>query len=189
MKTILLYVFIALLPLSAKVTEVSGIKVTDCTAQRRSDLIDLNFLLDCTGITISSNEQLEVQPALVGENDTLCLPSLFFTGHIRDKVNHRRARFYGEATVGYANYNMEQLEDARHTKISYSRQIPFSDWMYGSRLVLKNKVTGCAECQRELADVPMAYIPHKLAVSYIIPPAGAEDTAQECFPLPELSTR
>lgn len=169
MKTILFYILIALLPLSAKATETSGIKVIDCTAQRKGDLIDLNFLLDCTGIAISPNEQLEVQPVLVGENDTLCLPSLLFTGRIREKVNHRHAHFHGEAPSGYAKYNMEQLTDARHIKIAYTRQIPFRDWMYGSRLVLKNKVTGCAECQRKLADVPMAYIPHKLAVSYIVP--------------------
>lgn len=169
MKTTLFYILIALLPLSAKATEISGIKVVDCTAQRKGDLIDLNFLLDCTGVAISPNEQLEVQPVLAGENDTLRLPVIVFTGHIRDKVNHRHARFYGEAPAGYAKYNMKQLADARHTKIAYSRQVPFRDWMYGSRLMLKNKVTGCAECQRNLADVPLAYVPHKLAVSYIVP--------------------
>lgn len=169
MKTTLFSILIALLPLAANATEVSGVKVIDCTAQRKGDLIDLNFLLDCTGVAISPNEQLEVQPVLAGENDTLRLPPVVFTGHIRDKVNHRHARFNGEAPAAYAKYNMKQLADARHTKIAYSRQVPFRDWMYGSRVILKNRVTGCAECQRDLADVPMAYIPHKLAVSYIVP--------------------
>lgn len=169
MKTTLFYILIALLPLTAKATELSGIKVIDCSAQRKGDLIDLNFLLDCTGVAVSPNEQLEVQPVLVGDKDTLRLPPVLFTGHIRDKANHRHARFHGEAPGSYAKYTMKQLADARRTKIAYSRQVPFCDWMYGSRLVLKNRVTGCAECQRHLADVPMAYIPRKLAVSYIVP--------------------
>lgn len=170
MKTTLFCILIALLPLSANATgEVSGVRVIECTAQRKGDLIDLNFLLDCSGVTISPNEQLEVQPVLAGESDTLRLPSLLFTGNIRDKVNHRQARFHGEVPAGYAKYNMKQLADARRNKVAYSRQVPFRDWMYGSRVILKNKVTGCAECQRDLADVPMAYIPHKLAVSYLVP--------------------
>lgn len=169
MKTTLFYMLIALLPLSAKATEVSGIKVVDCTARRNGDLIDLNFLLDCTDVAVSPNEELEVQPVLAGENDTLRLPVLLFTGPIREKANHRRARFHGEAPAAYAKYSMKQLADARRTQIAYSRQLPFRDWMYGSRLLLKNRVTGCAECQRDLADTPLAYIPHKLLVSYIVP--------------------
>lgn len=169
MKTTLFSILIALWPLATNATEVSGVKVLDCTAQRKGDLIDLNFLLDCTGVAISPNEQLEVQPVLAGENDTLRLPSVIVTGHIRDKANHRHARFHGQAPAAYAKYSMKQLTDARRTKIAYSRQVPFRDWMYGSRVVLKNRVTGCAECRRDLADVPLAYIPHKLAVSYIVP--------------------
>lgn len=171
MKTILFYTLVALLPLSAHTAEVSGLKVIDCTAQRKGDLVDVNLLLDCSGISISPNEQLEATPALVGNGDTLRLPSILFTGDIRSKVNHRLARFNGEvqAPAGYTDYNMKQLAESGHTKIAYTRQIPFENWMYGSRLILENSVTGCAECRRDLADIPLAYLPHKLAVSYIVP--------------------
>lgn len=169
MKKIIIYTLLALLSFSGYAAEASGLKVIDCTARRKGDMIDLSFVLDCSRIAISPNEQLEVQPALVGGNDTLRLPPLLFTGKIREKVNHRLASFDEEVPVGYADYNIKQLTESGRTKVSYNQQIPFRDWMYGSRVILLNTVTGCADCQRELADIPLAYIPHKLAVNYIVP--------------------
>lgn len=169
MKTMLYYTFLALLPLVANAVETSGVKVIDCTAQRTGDMVDLNFLLDCTGIAITPNEQLKVQPALVGEKDTLYLPPVSFTGDIRAKVNSREARFGGEPTEVCPDYTMKQLAESRTVQIPYSFRFPFRDWMYGSRVILLNVVGGCADCQRQLADIPLAYIPHKLAVSYMVP--------------------
>lgn len=169
MKTKLIYILFTLLSVSAKATQISGLKVIDCSIQQTNGIIDLNFLLDCNGITISPNEQLEVHPLLIGNNDTLCLPPLIFTGGIREKVNQRQARFSGKAKKDYANYNIEQIEKSGLTRITYNKKVPFSDWMYGSHLVLENIVTGCAGCQRELEPMVLAYIPRKLAVSYIVP--------------------
>lgn len=168
MKTILYY-FLALLPLCAHAAETPGVRVIDCTAQRTGDLVDLNFLLDCSDIAITPNEQLQVQPVLVGTNDTLYLPPLLFTGNIREKVNNRQARFNGAATDIYTAYNVKQLKENGTARIPYSRQLPFEEWMYGSRVVLVNTVSGCADCQRQLADIPLAYIPRPLKVSYIVP--------------------
>lgn len=169
MRKVLLYTLIALLSLSAYAAEKSGLKVINCTALHKGDLVELNILLECNEIAISTNEQLEVRPILIGKSDTLCLPPLLFTGNIRNKVNHRLARFNGKTTNESFNYNMKELTESGHTRITYSRQFPFRDWMHGSRLILENTVTGCAECQRELEDITLAYIPKKLAVSYIVP--------------------
>lgn len=169
MRKILIATLIGLLPFSTYAVEKSGLKVIDCTAVHKGDIVDVNIVLECSNISISTNEQLEVQPVLAGKNDTLRMPPLFFTGNIRNKVNHRLARLNGEAVPFFADYNVKQLAEAGQTRISYSRQFPFSNWMYGSRLILENTVTGCAECQRDLEDIPLAYIPRKLSVNYIVP--------------------
>lgn len=169
MKTILFYTLLALLPSVATAAESPGIKVVDSSARRTGNLLDLNVLLDCSNLGISSNEQLAVQPVLIGKSDTLRLPAILFTGNIRDKVNHRLNPDIGDNPDVYAYYNRKYLSETGRTKITYSRQIPFSDWMYGSRLVLMNTVSGCADCRRELAAIPLAYIPRKLAVSYMVP--------------------
>ena len=168
MKTIFYY-FLALLPLCANAADVLGVKVIDCTARRTGDLVDLNFLLDCSNIAVSPNEQLRMQPVLTGENDTLYLPPVLFSGSIRDKVNSRRARFGGETSDIYTNYTVKHRTENGMNRISYSRQFPFQEWMYGSRLVLISTVSGCADCQRRLADIPLAYIPRQLKVSYMVP--------------------
>lgn len=169
MKAILLNISFALFILSAHSAEVSGLKVIEGNARHIGNLVELNILLECNGIAISTNEQLEVRPVLVKERDTLRLAPLLFTGNTRAKVNHRLARFSGDAPTGYANINIKQLAESGHTKITYTQQIPFQEWMFGSRVILENRVTGCAECQRELASIPVAYIPRKLAVSYVVP--------------------
>lgn len=172
MQTKLFYIILAILPLyvvGAEIPEASGLKLLNCKAQRKGSLVDLSFQLDCSQVIISPNEQLEVQPVLIGKTDTLQLSPIFFTGNIRNKVNHRLTRFGEKIPVGYANYKTKLLAEASHTRITYSQQFTFRNWMYGSRLVLINKITGCAECQRKLEDIPLTYIPKKLAVSYIVP--------------------
>lgn len=168
-KSIFFYAFIAHLSFSTYAAEVPGLKVIDCTVEHKGDLIDLNLLLDASQISISPNEQLEISPVLIGKSDTLRLSPLLFTGNIRSKINHRLERINKQTSVNYANYNMKQLTESGRARITYTRQIPFRDWMYGSRLILQNTVTGCAECQRNLPDIPLAYIPRKLAVNYIVP--------------------
>ena len=84
MKTILFYTLLALLPSVATAAESPGIKVVDSSARRTGNLLDLNVLLDCSNLGISSNEQLAVQPVLIGKNDTLRLPAILFTGNTRD---------------------------------------------------------------------------------------------------------
>lgn len=169
MRIILFYTLFALMPLLADAKGVSGIKILDCTVLHKGNMIDLNLELDCSRMDISANEQLEIQPVLAGENDTLRLAPLLFTGNIRDKVNHRLARFNGEVPNAYGNYNMKKLIETGDARVTYSCDIPFREWMYGSRLILENQVVGCAECQRKLTDIPIAYVPRKLAVSYIVP--------------------
>lgn len=169
MKTILISTLLVCLCLSAQAAEVSGLKIIECTASHNGDNIDLNLLLDCDHLAISSNEQLELQPILVQGKDTLWLPSLTLTGNIREKVNHRLASLGKPTTSGYADYNTKQLSESGQSKITYSRQFPFQEWMYGSRLILKSTVSGCADCQRELEDTTVSYIPRKMAVSYIMP--------------------
>lgn len=169
MKTILLNALIASLLLWTNTIDASGLKVIECSTRHIGSQVELNMLLECSNIAISANEQLAVQPVLINNSDTLRLPSLLFTGNTRDKVNRRMERLAGEAPAGYADYNLKKLAASGHTTISYSQRFPFLQWMYGSRLILESTVTGCAECQRELEDIPLSYIPRKLAASYIVP--------------------
>lgn len=169
MKIKFVYPLFTLLSLSIDAAEISGLKIMDCNIRRTGDMINLNFLIDCKDISLSSNEQLEIQPLMVAGSDTLYLPSLLFTGNIRNKVNQRLAYFNKDELKEDGNFNVKHLLERGNSIITYSEQIPFKDWMYGSRLMLKNTVTGCAECQYELEAVSLAYIPRKLEVNYVIP--------------------
>lgn len=169
MRIRLVYTLLSLLCIPIHAAEATGLKVSNCVVRHKGDMVDLSFLLDCSNLAISPNEQLRVQPILAGANDTLRLSPLLFTGNIREKVNHRRARFYGELPDGAEHYNVNQFTNSGQSQIAYSKQIPFNDWMYGSRLILESTVTGCADCQRTPEALPLAYIPQKMAVNYIVP--------------------
>lgn len=168
----LVYASLTLLCFPLYAAEGTGLKVAACSVRHKEGTIELSFLLDCTNLTISSNEQLRVQPLLAGDNDTLRLPPLLFTGAIREKVNRRRAHIHRSIPEECEHYSMKRLAKSGQSHIAYSRQIPFVKWMYGSRLILESTVTGCADCRQGLETLPVGYIPRKMAVSYIVPHPG-----------------
>ena len=76
------------------------IKVLNSTVKKNGNNLQTEFILDYSQLSIASNDQLIVQPVIIGTNDTLRLPYLLFPGKTRSKANFRKIRLYGtESTL------------------------------------------------------------------------------------------
>lgn len=159
---------------SARKREVGMIKVLNAQTVRNGSQLDVDLALDCSDLTISANDQLKLQPAIIrNTGDTMRMPYLLFPGKIRDKVNHRKLRLYGEEP--YKPYQTVYFVPQQESVVVYNQSIPFDESLYGGQLVLLPEIEGCADCLRDLAAIPVANIPYPPKVAYIIPQAVSQE--------------
>lgn len=145
------------------------INVLNSNIQKAGDQVQINFTLDYSNLEIASNDQLLVQPVLIGRLDTLRLPFLLFPGKTRDKANQRKMRLYGEEENYPLPVQTVYPVNGRPAIVDYQQEIPFENWMYGARLELLQEVYGCADCRRVLATLPLNYIENPPHVTFLIP--------------------
>ena len=155
--------------LKAQSVEDSGIEVREFRAEKKGDELQLVLVLDGEHLNITSNEELNIIPAVVCQNgDTLKLPAVVFPGKKREKVNRRKARLYG-GNPGYYEtfYSVPEGE----TLAMYNYTLPFENRMYGAQLVLLQSISGCADCRRDLAAISLRRLGNRPKVAYIVPEA------------------
>lgn len=178
---IILWVVILSYPLAVLKAQVAGkndFTVLNKELVKDNNHLHIGFVLDCSNLRIDSNNELLLQPALIGnKGDTLRLPYMVFPGKIRNKVNHRKARLYGEEDGGLP-YKTFYLQKGKPARVEYTETVNFENWMYGSELVLLQEEWGCANCRRELAAMPLARVANQPQVAYIIPEAVNEEKRQ-----------
>lgn len=167
-------ILLAGLDASARKREIGIVRVVNAQTIRNGSQMDVDLVLDCSNLAIPSNDQLKIQPAIIDNTgDTVRMPYLLFPGKIRDKVNHRKVRLYGDKLQ--KPYQTVYLVPQQESVVVYNQSIPFDESLYGGRLVLLPEIEGCAECQRDLAEIPVAIIPYPPRVAYIIPPVQTRE--------------
>lgn len=161
-------------------TRVPGepLRIEQSYLGREGDSLRLRFTADYSGMHISSQEQLVLQPLLVRRTDTVEWPAVLLTGYKRMKANHRKE------ALGYPNETpppyerIIRVEHNRNGRIHYEAAIPFEPWMTGAQAELTAGLSGCADCRQQLASLPLGtaaqetpdYAPQ---VMFIVPEAEA----------------
>lgn len=152
------------------------LNLIESRVQKAGNMLRMEFVLDYRNLTIPANDQLLVSPVIVGSQDSLDLPYLLFPGKIRDKVNHRKIRLYGNETIYPAPLATLYPSGKADDIFVYQTEIPFEFWMYGANIELRQNIYGCADCHRILSTIPVNYIADPPKVAFIIP---AADTIRE----------
>lgn len=122
---------------------------------REGDSLRLQFTADYSGLAVSSQEQLVLQPLLIRRTDTVKWPPVLLTGYKRMKANHRKE------ALGYPNGTSSPYEQIirternRNDKIRYDAAILFQPWMTGAQAELTAVLSGCADCRQQLSSLPL----------------------------------
>ncbi len=153
------------------------IKVLNSTVKKNGNNLQTEFILDYSQLSIASNDQLIVQPVIIGTNDTLRLPYLLFPGKTRSKANFRKIRLYGTESTLLSDTHTTLYPSKKASNVyNYSQNTPFEKWMYGARIELWQDVYGCADCHKVLAKILLNDIANPPLVAFITPKA---DTIRE----------
>lgn len=161
---------------SAQRGEPGEIRIVEAQAEREGDRLRVDFTLDYSALDVSRNEELIVLPVVITRaQDTIWMPYLLFPGKIRDKVNRRKERLYGEDSEHTLPYRVVYPAAGQTTVTTYTESLPFEDRMYGGRIALLQEIVGCADCRKELSTLSLGNIPNPPRVAFIIPEAVTEE--------------
>lgn len=133
-----------------------GLKIDRARVQYDGTSLDIAFMVDYAGLSLSTQQQLRLQPVVVAGRDTAYLPYLLLAGKSRDKMNHRRDALYGPKAGQEASglYRAVRVGGGgRPEAIYYTASVPFREWMPGARLEVMQILSGCADCLQKLPSL------------------------------------
>lgn len=163
------------------VAQADGLKIEQTHVQHTDSSLHVDFTVNYTGLHLSTQEQLAVQPIFVAGRDTAYMPYLLLAGKTRDKMNHRRAAINGtKGSQEQANlYRSVRVErNGQPQVIKYTASVPFREWMPGARLELMQTLSGCADCRQKLPSLLIGSVAE----------APAEASPRAAFPEPGVET-
>ena len=124
--------------------QVSDVKVTNADGN-----INVAMAIDASGVKLSSNRQLKVQPVLVGKNgNEYAFPAVYLAGKT-NYIQHERANDIQAP---------DQLMRAKDAGVfAYAASVPYQDWMEVSNLYMNSTFGGC-NCATGEAPVELAQL-------------------------------
>lgn len=135
--------------LSAK--GISPLAIDSLTFDRHGDFMVVDMNLDLLPVKVQSSRAQIITPMIVGESDTLLLPSVGIYGRLRYinyLRNDRTPLSSAEETV---------FENSDHPAYyDYLASVTFQTWMDSSRLLIRRRLFGCTNCLLDEKTDPVA---------------------------------
>lgn len=97
--------------------------------------LSVDITMRFADVKVKSEQQLTVTPKIESDNNSLALPVVTVTGRRRSIRDARD----GVTPSGYASYRAGKVPDS----ISYHVDVPLSEWMLDSKLLISDSLTGC----------------------------------------------
>ena len=160
---------------------INSVTFNNQSVVKESGKVSVYIDISLDDLNIESNDLLILTPVIQSEDYTnsLELAPLFVTGGRRGKVLHRNIALGNSPEFANEPLIIVARKNGNKQTVNYTTSVPFSSWMTNSSLVVKESVTGCADCTKEmegllLADnlFPKIEMPN-FQLTYIVSPVEA----------------
>lgn len=122
----------------------NNIHVSDAKAWQTGSRLAIEITVDASKANLQPNEAIILTPAIKADNNIMELPKIIIKGNIRYKADNR-VRFFNKKNT---DNNTILLKKSESSKVSYTQNVSFEEWMRTASLTIKQEVTGCAECKK-----------------------------------------
>lgn len=124
------------------------VRITNDSIWKHGDKVDVNMKLNLTYMHIGTQQSVRLQPVIVSKKgqENLTLPIIVVDGKIRNRI-HNRQKALGTKEQPKNIETVVRRSNGKEQTVEYAVAIPYEQWMAQSRLVLREKVTGCADCE------------------------------------------
>lgn len=165
--------------LFSQTSYLEGISIENSRVEQQGDRLSLAMDIVLDGLNIRSNDLMMLTPVLVsntGEGE-MELDPVVVAGKRRFKVLQRALRLHNPTGLDTDPYDIIRRKNNTSQQLAYGTDLPLTDWMQDASLVLRESVTGCANCdegENFLALIPRVieeqeiYVP-SYKLTYIVP--------------------
>lgn len=130
----------------------TDVRISNLSVERVGNDLQVAFNLDASGISMKSNQEVDIYPVITNQDNLETLPPVYITGRNRMYYHLRN-----DGSEYVKDVNMyHNGKDAAN--ISYSTTLPYQQWMNLSELSLVCNAEGCANC-RDASVNPIATLP------------------------------
>ena len=137
---------------------INNVAFTNQSVVKENGNVSVYIDISLDDLNIKSDDLLILTPVIQSENNAnnLELAPLYVTGRRRDKVLARNIAFGNKTQFDIEPQVIVARKKGTKQTVSYSTEVPYSSWMINSSLVVKERVTGCADCSREMDGLLLA---------------------------------
>lgn len=141
---------------AAQVGQLINVRVADETVKKQGREVNVQFTLDLSDLRVGNQRSVELIPVIVADDGSRehALEKVIVDGRTRDRVHHREKKLTGAAVTDSA-YQALRRHNGSEQRVEYTAVIPYEAWMAQSRLVLRERVTGCLACVEGNEEMPV----------------------------------
>ena len=122
------------------------VKVVNEEVKKQGSEVSLRMTLDLTGLRVGNQKSVCLHPAVVSADGTheAVLAPVVVDGKTRSRVHRREKALTGASPATDNAYTV--LRSGRESRVEYIAKLAYEPWMVDSRLVLRERMTGCLDC-------------------------------------------
>src|SRR5690554_4971524 len=148
---LILLAFLATAPfLFSQTSYLEGVSIENSRAERQGDRLSVAMDIVLDGLKVRSNDMIVLTPVLVsnsGEAEAELSP-VVVAGKKRSKVLQRAIRLNNPTGLDAEPFDILRRKNNSAQQVAYTAHLPLTMWMRDASLVLRESVTGCANCDK-----------------------------------------
>lgn len=165
------------LGLQAQNTYEGNIIFSSQRVVRKGGILNIEAVMDLSNMKLSAQQMATLTPVIVSNDgvESHQFAPIIIAGKKRFKILNRSQAF-GTATLSAEPMYTERRCNDKLQTIDLYLRVPYQKWMHEARLVIKEKVTGCIDCDSGQDEYTVMasilnelFIP-KYELSYVVPP-------------------
>lgn len=137
-----------------------GIDIRDRKVTRENREVELTMVVDLSRLRLRTQHSVALVPVLVSEDGSreATFPAVVIDGRTRNKVYQRAQRLESVAPPLYHDGSAQTVirrDNGEPQSYGYRAALPYERWMLGGRIEIRERVSGCANCEEEGGSEPV----------------------------------
>ena len=162
--------------LQAQEGSLTRVKIEQETVQKQGRTFQLDLTLNLSDIQVKNQRSVRLTPAIVQleGNQEVVLQPIVIDGRTRSRIHDRQLALTGRSEATEGAYTVLKSGETLPATLRYQATVAYEPWMTRSRLVIREQVTGCRECEEGREEMTVRqpfytpYVPH-YATTYLTP--------------------
>lgn len=136
--------------------QLINVKVINDEVKKNGREVNVRMTLDISDLKVGTQKSVRLTPVIVSKtgHQTRELESVMIDGKTRSRV-HKRTKVLTGTSITDDAFEVVRRKNGKNQQVEYTVAIPYETWMAQSRLVLREEIIGCLECEESSEESPV----------------------------------